>query len=82
MLLWDALLQTDYGEEVIEYRRWLYMEHGLPHCEVYIDIPSHLVFPDRSPWSTWDVWNDMDALQENSTFSSAEIIFVGFSKSR
>jgi hypothetical protein len=60
MLLWDALVQTGYGEEVSEYRGWLYMEHCLPHCEVHVDILSHLVFPDGSPWSTWVIRNNMD----------------------
>jgi hypothetical protein len=30
MLLWDALMQTGYREEVPEYRGRLYMEHVLP----------------------------------------------------
>jgi hypothetical protein len=36
------------------------MEHSLPHCEVYIDIRSHPMFPDRSLWSMWVIKNDMD----------------------
>jgi hypothetical protein len=48
MLLWDALVQTGYGEEVPEYRGWLYMEHCLPRREVYVDIRSHPMFPDGS----------------------------------
>jgi hypothetical protein len=66
MLLWDALVQTGYGEEVPEYRGRLYMEHDLPCCEVYVDIQSHLVFPDGSPWSTWVIGNDMDDAMEKA----------------
>jgi hypothetical protein len=51
MLLWDALGQMGYGEEVPEYCGRLNMEHGLPRCEVYVDIRSHHVFPDGNPWS-------------------------------
>jgi hypothetical protein len=60
MLLWNALDQTGYGEKVPEYHRRLYMEHGLPRCEVHIDIRSHPVFPDGSPWSMWVIGNDLD----------------------
>jgi hypothetical protein len=60
MLLWDALLQTGYDMEVLEYRGQLYMEHGLPLCEVHVDFPSHPVFPNGSPWLTWVIKNDMD----------------------
>jgi hypothetical protein len=41
-------VQTGYREQVLEYRGRLYMEHGLPHCEVYVDIRFHPVFPDGS----------------------------------
>jgi hypothetical protein len=48
MLLWKALMQTGYREEVPKYRGWLYMEHSLPHSEVYVDIRSRPVFLDGS----------------------------------
>jgi hypothetical protein len=32
----------------------------LQRCEVYIDIPSHPVFPEGSPWSTWAIGANMD----------------------
>jgi hypothetical protein len=66
MLLWDTLMQTGYREEVPEYSGRLYMEHGLPRCEVYIDIQSHPVFPDGSPWSTWLIRSDMDDAMEKA----------------
>jgi hypothetical protein len=53
LLLWDALVQTGYGDEVLEYYRRLFEEYVQKRCEVYIDIPSHPMFPDGSPWSTW-----------------------------
>jgi hypothetical protein len=70
MLLWDALVQTGYGEEVPKYRGWLNMEHGLPRCEVYIDIRSHPVFPNGSPWSTWVIRNDMDDAMEKASHAA------------
>jgi hypothetical protein len=60
LLLWDALVQTGYGDRAPEYYGRLYEEHDLQHCEVYVDIPSHPVFPDGSPWSTWAIGADMD----------------------
>jgi hypothetical protein len=45
-------MQTGYGDEVLAYYGRLFKEHGLQRCEVYIDIPSHPMFPDGSPWST------------------------------
>jgi hypothetical protein len=66
MLLWDALVQTSYGGEVPKYRRRLYMEHDLPHCEVYVDIRSHPVLPDGSLWSTWVIENNMDDAMEKA----------------
>jgi hypothetical protein len=66
MLLWDALVQTGYREEVPEYRGRLYMEHSMPRCEVYIDIRSHPVFPDGSLWSMWVIGNDMDDAMEKA----------------
>jgi hypothetical protein len=64
MLLWDALMQTCYGEEVLEYYGWLYEEHDLPQCEFHVDILSHPMFPDGSPWSTWVIRNNMDDTME------------------
>jgi hypothetical protein len=64
LLLWDALLQTGYGDRAPEYYGRLYEEHGLQCCEVYVDIPSHPVFPDGSPWSTWAIGADMDDAME------------------
>jgi hypothetical protein len=66
MLLWDALMQTGYGEEVPEYRGQLHMEHGLPRYEVYVDIRFHPVFPNGSPWSMWVIKNDMDDAMEKA----------------
>jgi hypothetical protein len=60
LLLWDALVQTSYGDEVPVYYGWHFEEHSLQHCEVYIDIPSHPVFPDGSPCSVWVIGNDID----------------------
>jgi hypothetical protein len=67
MLLWDALMQTGYGEEVPEYRGRLYMENGLPRYEVYVEIRSHPEFPNGSLWSTWVIGNDMDDAMEKAT---------------
>jgi hypothetical protein len=66
MLQWDALVQIGYGEEVPEYHVRLYMEHGLPCCEVHIDIPSHPMLLDGSPWSMWVIRNDMDDAMEKA----------------
>jgi hypothetical protein len=60
LLLWDALVQTGYGDRAPEYYGRLYEEHGMQRCEVYIDIPTHSVFPDGSTWSTWAIRADMD----------------------
>jgi hypothetical protein len=60
LLPWDALVQTGYRDRAPEYYGQLFKEHGLQHCEVYVDIPSHLVFPDGSPWSMWAIGADMD----------------------
>jgi hypothetical protein len=51
MLLWDALMQIGYGDMPPEYYGRLFEEHDLHRYEVYVDIPSHPVFPDGSPWS-------------------------------
>jgi hypothetical protein len=48
LLLWDALVKTGYGDRAPEYYGRLYKEHGLQHCEVYVDMTSHPVFPDGS----------------------------------
>jgi hypothetical protein len=66
LLLWDALVQTGYGDRAPEYYSRLYKEHGLEHCEVYVDIPSHPVFPDGSPWLTWAIRADMDDAMEKT----------------
>jgi hypothetical protein len=65
MLLWDALVQTGYGDTPPEYYGRLYEEHGLQRCEVYVDIPSNPMFSDGSPWSTWAIGADMcDAIKK------------------
>jgi hypothetical protein len=66
MLLRDTLMQIGYREEVPKYHRQLYIEHGLPRCEVHVDIWSHPVFPDGSPWSMWVIGNDMDDAMEKA----------------
>jgi hypothetical protein len=55
LLLWDALVQTGYRDKSPEYCGQLYDEHDLQRYEVYVDIPSHPMFPDGSPWSTWAI---------------------------
>jgi NADPH-dependent ferric siderophore reductase len=67
LLLWDALVHTSYGDRAPEYYGRLYEEHDLQHCEVIVDIPSHPVFPDGSPWSTWAIGADMDDATEKTT---------------
>jgi hypothetical protein len=67
LLLWVALVQTGYGDRAPEYYGRLYEEHGLQRCEVYIDIPSHPVFPDGIPWSTWAIGADMDDAMEKAS---------------
>jgi hypothetical protein len=57
-------VQTGYGDRALEYYCWLYEEHRLQRCEVYVDIPSHPVIPDGSPWSTWDIGANMDDATE------------------
>jgi hypothetical protein len=65
MLLWDNLVQTSYGDTPPEYYGRLFEEHGLQCCEVYVDIPSHPMSPDGSPWSTWAIGVDMsDAMEK------------------
>jgi hypothetical protein len=60
LLLWDALVQTGYGDRAPKYYGRLYEEHGLQRYEVYVNILSHPMFPDGSPWSTWAIGADMD----------------------
>jgi hypothetical protein len=60
LLQWDALVQTGYGDKAPEYYGRFYEEHSLQRCEVYINIPSHPVFPYGSLWSTWAIGADMD----------------------
>jgi hypothetical protein len=66
LLLWDALVQTGYGDIAPEYYGRLYEEHELQRCKVYVDILSHLVFPDGSPWSTWAIGANMDDAMEKA----------------
>jgi hypothetical protein len=65
-LQWDALVQTGYGDRAPEYYGRLFEEHDLHRCEVYVDNPSHPMFPDGSPWSTWVIGNDMDNAMEKA----------------
>jgi hypothetical protein len=67
MLLWDTLVQTGYGDTPPEYYGRLFEEHDLQHCEVYVEILSHPVFPDGSPWSTWAIGADMSDAMEKAT---------------
>jgi hypothetical protein len=67
LLLWDALVQDGYGDEVLEYYGWLFEEHDLQRCEVYVDIPSHPVFLDGSLWSMWVIGNNMHDAMEKAT---------------
>jgi hypothetical protein len=66
LLLWDALVQIGYGYRAPEYYGQLHEEHGLQRCEVYVNILSHPVFPDGSPWSTWAIGADMDDAMERA----------------
>jgi hypothetical protein len=66
LLLWDALVQTGYGDRAPEYYGWLFEEHSLQRCEVYVDILSHPVFADGSPWSMWAIGADMDDAMEKA----------------
>jgi hypothetical protein len=70
MLLRDVLVQIGYREEVPEYRRRLYMEHGLPCCEVYVDIRSRPMFPDGNLWSMWVIENGMDDAMEKAAHTA------------
>jgi hypothetical protein len=65
ILLWDALVQTGYRDTPPEYYSRLFEEHSMQHYEVYVDIPSHLVFPDGILWSMWAIRVDMsDAMEK------------------
>jgi hypothetical protein len=66
LFLWDGLGKTGYGYRAPEYYGQLYEEHGLQHCEVYVHIPSHPLFPDGSPWSTWAIGANMDDAMEKA----------------
>jgi hypothetical protein len=66
LLLWDALVQTSYGDKGPEYYSRLCEEHDLQLYEVYVDIPSHPVFVDGSTWSTWAIGADMDNAMEKA----------------
>jgi hypothetical protein len=59
-------VQTGYGDRSPEYYGRLYEEHGLQRCEVYLNILSHPVFPNGSPWSTWAIRADMDDAMEKA----------------
>jgi NADPH-dependent ferric siderophore reductase len=67
LLLWDAAVQTGNEDIAPEYYGRLYEEYGLQRYEVYVDIPSHPVFPNGSPWSTWAIEADMDDAMEKAT---------------
>jgi hypothetical protein len=66
LLLWDAPVQTGNGDIAPVYYGRLYQEYGLQRCEVCVDIPSHPMFPDGSPWSTWAIEADMDDAMEKA----------------
>jgi hypothetical protein len=55
-----------YRDRVLEYYGWHYEEHGLQRCEIYVNIPSHPVFPDGSPWSTLSIGANMDDAMEKA----------------
>jgi hypothetical protein len=67
MLPWDTLVQTGYGDMPPEYYGRLFEEHSLQRCEVYVDIPSHPVFPDGSMCSMWAIGADMSDATEKSS---------------
>jgi hypothetical protein len=67
MLLWDALVQTGYGDMPPEYYNQLFEEHSLQHYEVYFNILSHPVFPDGCPWSAWVIGANMDDALEKAS---------------
>jgi hypothetical protein len=73
LLLWDALVQTSYGDRAPEYYGWLY-DHRLQHCGVYVDIPSHHVFTDGGPWSTWAIGIDVDDAMEKAAHMALTVL--------
>jgi hypothetical protein len=66
MLLQDALVHTGYGDMPLEYYSQLFDEYGLQRCDIYVNIPSHSVFPDGSPWSAWAIRADMEDAMEKA----------------
>jgi hypothetical protein len=75
LLLWVAIVQTGYEDRAPEYYGCFYEEHGLQHCEIYVDILSHHVFPDGSPWSTWAIGVDMDDAMEKATHMALTALY-------
>jgi hypothetical protein len=53
LLLWDALVQTGYGNIAPEYYGRLYEEHGLQHCKVYVDMLMGACGPRGLLGPTW-----------------------------
>jgi hypothetical protein len=76
LLLWDALVQTGYGDRAPEYFGRLYEEHGLQRYEVYVDILSHPVFPDGIPWSTWAIGAGMDDAMEKAAHMTLTALYL------
>jgi hypothetical protein len=74
LLLWDALVQTGYRDRSPEYCGQLYDEHDLQRYEVYVDIPSHPMFPDGSPWSTWAIGANMDDAMEKAAHMTLTVL--------
>jgi hypothetical protein len=74
LLLWDALVQIGYGDRASEYYGQLCEEHGLQRYKVYVDIPSHPVFPDGIPWSTWAIGADMDDAMEKAAHMALTVL--------
>jgi NADPH-dependent ferric siderophore reductase len=59
-------VQTGYRDGTPEYYGRIYEEHGLQRCEVYVDVLSHPIFIDGSPWSMWAIGADMDDAMEKA----------------
>jgi hypothetical protein len=70
LLLWDALVQTGYGDRAQEYYGRLYEEHDLQRYEVYADIPSHPVFQ-------WLRDHQLYAKFSKCKFWLTEVLFLG-----
>jgi hypothetical protein len=49
-----------------KYYDQLFEEHGLQPSEVYVDIPSHPMFPEGSPRSMWAIGADMSNAMEKA----------------